>query len=79
MLFQHSHPAGAEAKRPPFKKRVERLLIRYLRKYSENPTPFIWTKGPEHLQRIIEATKEYQMANPRQSKQRKVLFPYIKN
>src|SRR5215469_17640568 len=24
--------------------------------------PFVWTKGPEKLQRIIEATKEYQAA-----------------
>jgi hypothetical protein len=35
-------------------------LLRYLKKYSDNPTPFTWTKGPEQLQRIIEATKEYQ-------------------
>jgi hypothetical protein len=44
------------------KKELKDFLIRYLQKYSENPTPFTWTKGPEHLQRIIEATKEYQLA-----------------
>ena len=47
------------------------ILVRYLKKYSENPTPFTWTKGPEHFQRIIEATKEYQAAHPKQPKQRK--------
>lgn len=47
------------------------FLIRYLQQYSENPTPFTWTKGPEHLQRIIEATKEYQIAHPAKVKQRK--------
>jgi hypothetical protein len=46
------------------------FLIRYLKKYSENPTPFTWTKGPEQLQRIIEATKQYQAAHPKQPKQR---------
>src|ERR1700704_5163181 len=45
--------------------------VRYLKKYSENPTPFTWTKGPEHFQRIIEATKEYQATHPKQRKQRK--------
>jgi transposase len=53
------------------KKELKDFLIRYLRKYSENPTPFTWTKGPEHLQRIIEATKEYQIAHPKKPKQRK--------
>jgi len=53
------------------KKDLKDFLIRYLRKYSENPTPFTWTKGPEQLQRIIEATKEYQAAHPKKPRQRK--------
>ena len=53
------------------KKDLKDFLHRYLKKYSEDPTPFTWTKGPEHLQRIIEATKEYQAAHPKQPKQRK--------
>ena len=53
------------------KKDLKEFLIRYLKKYSENPTPFTWTKGPEHLQRIIEATKEFLAANPIKPKQRK--------
>ena len=53
------------------KKDLKDFLIRYLKKYSENPTPFTWTKGPEHFQRIIEATKQYQAAHPKQPKQRK--------
>src|SRR6204780_1883461 len=53
------------------KKDLKDFLIRYLQKYSENPTPFTWTKGPEHLQRIIQATKEYQTANPKKPRQRK--------
>ena len=44
------------------KKDLKELLHGYLKKYSENPTPFTWTKGPEHFQRIIEATKQYQAA-----------------
>src|SRR5438477_5535172 len=54
------------------KKDLKDFLLRYLKKYSENPTPFTWTKGPEHLKRIIEATKQYQAAHPKQPKQRKV-------
>src|SRR5204863_216604 len=48
------------------KKDLKDFLHRYLKKYSENPTPFTWTKAPEHLQRIIEATKEYQTAHPKE-------------
>jgi hypothetical protein len=50
------------------KKELKEFLIRYLKQYSEHPTPFTWTQGPEHLQRIIEATRQYQAA---QTKQRK--------
>src|SRR5467141_986044 len=34
------------------KKELKDFLLRYLKKHSENPTPFTWTKGPEQLQRI---------------------------
>lgn len=53
------------------KRDLKDFLLRYLKQYGENPTPFTWTKGPEHLQRIIEATKEYQAAHPKQPKQKK--------
>ena len=53
------------------KKDLKDFLLRYLNKYSQNPTPFTWTKGPGHFQRIIEATKEYQAAHPKNPKQRK--------
>src|SRR5437870_10894595 len=29
------------------KKDLKDFLLRYLKKYSENPTPFTWTKGPD--------------------------------
>ena len=61
------------------KKELKEFLISYLKKYSENPTPFTWTKGPEHLQRIIEATREYQTAHPKKPKQRRALPDNIKN
>ena len=53
------------------KKDLKELLHRYLNKYSQNPTPFTWTKGPEHFQRIIEATQQYQAAHPKQPRQKK--------
>ena len=61
------------------KKDLKDFLNRYLKKYSENPTPFTWTKGPEHFQRIIEATKEYQAAHPKQPRQRKAKINNIKD
>lgn len=61
------------------KKDLKEFLLRYLNKYAENPTPFTWTKGPEQLQRIIEATKEYQATHPKQPKQRRNIRNTIKN
>src|SRR5271167_4749261 len=61
------------------KKDLKDFLLRYLKKYSQNPTPFTWTKGPEHFQRIIEATKEYQAAHPKKPRQRKTSVHTITN
>jgi transposase len=61
------------------KKDLKAFLLRYLKKYSQNPTPFTWTKGPEHFQRIIEATKQYQVAHPKPPKQRKAKDNTIKD
>ena len=61
------------------KKDLKDFLLRYLKKYSQNPTPFTWTKGPEHFQRIIEATKEYQASHPKKPKQRKSSVNTIKD
>jgi transposase len=33
------------------------FLLQYLETYNETSAPFTWTKGPEKLQKIIEATK----------------------
>src|ERR1700736_3900956 len=33
------------------------FLLQYLEQYNQTSAPFKWTKGPEKLQRIIEATK----------------------
>src|SRR5437763_7268115 len=61
------------------KKELKDFLLLYLKKYSQNPTPFTWTKGPEHFQRIIEATKEYQATHPKQPKHGKAKTNTIKN
>lgn len=61
------------------KKDLKDFLLRYLKKYSQNPTPFIWTKGPEHFQRIIEATREYQAAHPKKPRQKKAPADNIKD
>jgi transposase len=48
-----------------FKQDLKDLLVRFLASYNATCSPFAWTKGPEHLQRIIETTKDYQAAHPR--------------
>jgi len=50
---------------------LKAFLLRYLATYNETSVPFIWTKGPEKLRRIIEATKAYQAAHPPKRKRRR--------
>lgn len=47
------------------KQDLKELLHRFLANYNQTCNPFTWTKGPEHLQRIIETTKDYQVLHPR--------------
>jgi transposase len=53
------------------KRDLKELLNRFLTSYNETCNPFTWTKGPEHLQRIIESTKEYQALHPRKPRRRR--------
>jgi len=53
------------------KHELKEFLLNYIARNNENPRPFVWTKGPEKLQCIIEATKEYQAAHPRKPKKRR--------
>ena len=46
------------------KHQLKEFLLDYIARNNENPRPFVWTKGPEKLQRIIEATQEYQAMHP---------------
>jgi hypothetical protein len=54
-------------------------LLNYIAQNNKHPKPFVWTKGPEKLQRIIEATKEYQAAHPRKLRKRRRRAHNIKN
>src|ERR1700691_141155 len=53
------------------KRQLKEFLLDYIAHNNENPRPFVWTKGPEKLQRIIEATKEYQATRPRKPRRRR--------
>ena len=53
------------------KRQLKEFLLDYIARNNENPRPFVWTKGPEKLQRIIEATKQYQAAHPRKLRKRR--------
>lgn len=50
-LQQAVHKSGKE---------LERFLKAYFAEYNKHCQPFVWTKGPEKLQRIIELTQQYQ-------------------
>jgi transposase len=53
------------------KRQLKEFLLDYIAHKNENPKPFVWTKGPEKLHRIIEATKQYQDAHPRKPRKRR--------
>lgn len=50
-LQQAVHKSGRE---------LERFLKAYFAEYNKNCQSFVWTKGPQKLQRIIELTQQYQ-------------------
>jgi len=52
------------------KRELKDFLLNFIARNNEDPKPFVWTKGPEKLQRIIEATKQYQAAHPRKPRRR---------
>jgi hypothetical protein len=51
------------------KQDLKEFLIRYLKKHSENPTPFTWTKGPEHLEGGHRIKKGVPVAHPKKTKE----------
>lgn len=53
------------------KRELKEFLLDYIARNNENPRPFVWTKGPEQLRRIIEATTQYQATHPRKPRKRK--------
>ena len=53
------------------RRELKDFLVQFIAHYNRDCSPFTWTKGPEKLQRIIEATKEYQAAHPPKRKRRK--------
>jgi hypothetical protein len=52
------------------KRQLKEFLVQFIANYDERCSPFRWTKGPEKLQRIIQATKECQAAHPRKPRRR---------
>ena len=50
-LQQAIHKSGRE---------IERFLKTFIEEYNQHAGPFVWTKGPEKLRKIIELTEEYQ-------------------
>jgi len=53
------------------KRELKQYLRQFIDHYNESCSPFVWTKGPEQLQRIIESTKQYQTEHPVRRKRRR--------
>lgn len=54
----------------------------FIAAYNAHCGPFTWTKGPEQLQRIIETSKEYQVAHakkPRRRRTKRKKSDFMKN
>jgi transposase len=52
-------------------RQLKDFLLTYIANYNQHCTPFVWTKGPDKLQRIIEATQLYQAAHPAKPRKRR--------
>jgi transposase len=61
------------------KRQLKEFLLGYIAHNNEHPRPFVWTKGPEKLQRIIEATKQYQATHPHKPRKRHRRHNKLKN
>ncbi len=61
------------------KRDLKEFLLDFIARNNENPRPFVWTKGPEQLQRIIESTKQYQATHPRKPRKRRRFRNNIRN
>jgi transposase len=46
------------------KQELKLYLEQYIGHYNQSCSPFVWTRGPKHLQKIIQTTKQYQAAHP---------------
>lgn len=61
------------------KRELKEFLVKFIANYNESSAPFTWTKGPEKLRRIIQATKDYQAEHPPKRKRRRRKRHSIKN
>ena len=52
-LEQAVHQSGRE---------LEKALEAFVKEYNEHAGPFVWTRGPDKLKKIIELTKEFQQS-----------------
>ena len=61
------------------KQELREYLQQFIAHYNQSSSPFVWTRGPQHLQKIIQATKEYQAAHPRPPKRSRTKGHNIKH
>ena len=50
---------------------LKEYLLDFIAHYNQTCSPFVWTKGPEQLQHIIETTQDFQAAHPRKPRRRR--------
>ena len=53
------------------RRELKEYLLEFIAHYNQTSSPFVWTKGPEQLRHIIEATRDYQTAHLRKPRHRR--------
>lgn len=53
------------------KRELKEYLLQFIEHHNQTCSPFVWTKGPEQLQHIIETTQQYQAEHPVRPKRRR--------
>jgi hypothetical protein len=71
MLFSILSKQGLSQSVHTSKRQLKEFLLDYIARNNENSSPFVWNKGPERLQHIIEARKEYQATHARKLRKRR--------
>ena len=70
---------GLQQSGPRARRELQEYLVEFSAPDNQTSSPCVWTKGPEQLRPIMEATPDYQTAHPRKPRRRRRKRNTIKN